>query len=213
MRFLPSSLSPSLFATSPQGSVSNQARLGDAGGIDLLLTCVAQYKSKDPAPGGLTAACFITLSLYLFISTRGQSTRAGWGRGTVRPSRCLCAAWHVLQVLQILPPAAACVAPKTHAQARVRSPNAHPAPPLTPSAPPLWPPGEEEEYMQNCFDVLCACLMQQQHKQAFVKVGVWPVVRQRQPALVLGAVYACTSVAWGTCPGPCSSSQSRCIHR
>ncbi|GIL93422.1 hypothetical protein Vretimale_6066 [Volvox reticuliferus] len=62
-----------------QGSVSNQARLGAENGIDLLLTCVAQYKSKDPSPG------------------------------------------------------------------------------------------EEEEYMQNCFDVLCACLMQQAHKAAFVK--------------------------------------------
>ncbi|GLC46520.1 hypothetical protein PLESTM_001885000 [Pleodorina starrii] len=62
-----------------QGSVSNQARLGAENGIDLLLTCVAQYKSKDPSPG------------------------------------------------------------------------------------------EEEEYMQNCFDVLCACLMQQTHKAAFVK--------------------------------------------
>ncbi|KXZ43101.1 hypothetical protein GPECTOR_102g54 [Gonium pectorale] len=62
-----------------QGSVSNQARLGAENGIDLLLTCVAQYKSRDPAPG------------------------------------------------------------------------------------------EEEEYMQNCFDVLCACLMQPEHKAAFVK--------------------------------------------
>ncbi|KAG2427002.1 hypothetical protein HXX76_012786 [Chlamydomonas incerta] len=62
-----------------QGSVSNQAKLGSENGIDLLLTCVAQYKSKDPAPG------------------------------------------------------------------------------------------EEEEYMQNCFDVLCACLMQPEHKAAFVK--------------------------------------------
>ncbi|EFJ40460.1 hypothetical protein VOLCADRAFT_69464, partial [Volvox carteri f. nagariensis] len=62
-----------------QGSVSNQAKLGAENGIDLLLTCVAQYKSKDPSVG------------------------------------------------------------------------------------------EEEEYMQNCFDVLCACLMQQVHKAAFVK--------------------------------------------
>ncbi|GLI67804.1 hypothetical protein VaNZ11_012092 [Volvox africanus] len=62
-----------------QGSVSNQVRLGAENGIDLLLTCVAQYKSKDPSPG------------------------------------------------------------------------------------------EEEEYMQNCFDVLCASLMQQAHKAAFVK--------------------------------------------
>ncbi|GFR50058.1 hypothetical protein Agub_g12199, partial [Astrephomene gubernaculifera] len=62
-----------------QGSPSNQARLGAENGIDLLLTCVAQYKSRDPAPG------------------------------------------------------------------------------------------EEEEYMQNCFDVLCACLMQPAHKSAFVK--------------------------------------------
>ena len=60
--------------------MSNQAKLGSENGIDLLLTCVAQYKSKDPAPG------------------------------------------------------------------------------------------EEEEYMQNCFDVLCACLMQPDHKAAFVKV-------------------------------------------
>lgn len=62
-----------------QGNVANQTRLGEANGVDLLLTCVAQYKSRDPAPG------------------------------------------------------------------------------------------EEEEYVQNCFDVLCACLMQPVHKAAFVK--------------------------------------------
>ena len=30
---------------------------------------------------------------------------------------------------------------------------------------------EEEEFMQNCFDVLCSCLMVHENKQAFVKVG------------------------------------------
>ena len=29
---------------------------------------------------------------------------------------------------------------------------------------------EEEEFMQNCFDVLCSCLMVQSNKLLFVKV-------------------------------------------
>ena len=29
---------------------------------------------------------------------------------------------------------------------------------------------EEEEFMQNCFDLLCTCLMVQENKAAFVKV-------------------------------------------
>ena len=29
---------------------------------------------------------------------------------------------------------------------------------------------EEEEFMQNCFDLLCSCLMLQENKAAFIKV-------------------------------------------
>ena len=64
-----------------QGNEFVQRRIGESGGIDTLLQCVAMYKSRDPATA------------------------------------------------------------------------------------------EEEEFMQNCFDLLCTCLMVQDNKAAFVKVG------------------------------------------
>ncbi len=101
----------------------NQARLGEAKGIDLLLTCAAQYKSKDPGPGACGSG-----------SLRDCPRLACPCRGLLRP-----AAW----------------------------PERAFVPPLSSPAPPC--PGEEEEYVQNVFDVLCACLMQPEHRAAFVK--------------------------------------------
>jgi beta-catenin-like protein 1 len=74
--------------TDIQGNERIQRRIGEMGGIDTLLQCVAMYKSRDPSTA------------------------------------------------------------------------------------------EEEEFMQNCFDLLCSCLMIQENKAIFVKVcrTVWFIV-------------------------------------
>lgn len=55
---------------------------------------------------------------------------------------------------------------------------------------------EEEEFMQNCFDILCSCLMLQENKAAFVKVRRQRAkgcgVERGGPASEAGAAHAHT---------------------
>ena len=90
-----------------QGNEFVQRRIGESGGIDTLLQCVAMYKSRDPATA------------------------------------------------------------------------------------------EEEEFMQNCFDLLCTCLMVQDNKAAFVKVGEGRMTGRNDACPLPHAPFA--SQALGAC--------------